>query len=122
MIGTQFLANNVFKNILVIASEITSRGANTNDKNTFMLLGDGAGAAILTKNNACAHSFKTKVFSKSQRGIISHYFRADGERWDYATVLAGGSRYPEFFKDEDISKYLFSMKGIPIYKLSLIHI
>ncbi len=106
-IAAQFISNDVYKNVLVIASEPATRAANYEDKNTFILLGDGAAAAILTKSN-------------TDSGILSSYFRTDGKDWDAATILGGGSRHPKFYEDkENIGKYFFSMNGRKIYKFAV---
>ena len=70
-VAAQYLNSGVFKTALVITSEVASRARNFEDKSSFPLLGDGAGAVILKK-------------SESKAGIVKSYFRADGSKWEQA--------------------------------------
>lgn len=103
-VASQFLANGVYRTALVIASEVTSTGSNYSNADTFILLGDGAGAAVLRRSEAPG------------KGIVASHFACDGSKWDFATVLGGGLR--TFGKPLDKSHY-FSMKGLDIYKFAV---
>jgi 3-oxoacyl-[acyl-carrier-protein] synthase-3 len=108
-IGAQFIALGQYRNVLVVASEVCSRAANYNDPKTFILLGDGAGAAILRK-------------SEDGSGILSSYFRADGTRWEAATIKACGTMYPDTKKLPEgitMDDILFSMNGPKVYKFAI---
>ena len=59
-----FAAGNV-ENILVIGAETLSRITNWKDRNTCVLFGDGAGAAVLKK-------------SKGDKGILATFMKSDG--------------------------------------------
>jgi 3-oxoacyl-[acyl-carrier-protein] synthase-3 len=48
----QYIENGVFKNILVVGSETMSKIVDWNDRSTAILFGDGAGAVVLSKDNA----------------------------------------------------------------------
>ena len=48
----QYIENGVFKNILVVGSETMSKIVDWNDRSTAILFGDGAGAVLLSKDNA----------------------------------------------------------------------
>lgn len=61
----QFIEKNVYKYVLVIGVEKLSKITNWNDRNTAVLFGDGAGAAILGKVSG-------------GRGILSFELGADG--------------------------------------------
>ncbi len=105
-IAIQFIASNSFKTILVVGAEASSRKTNYDDKNTFILMGDGAGAAVVKR-------------STNGKGVLSSYFKGDGTRWEYATVLAGGSRHYKYHEDQDIGKYMFTMNGKGIFKFGV---
>ena len=108
-IGAEFVANNRFKKVLVVASEVCSRAANYKDQKTFILLGDGAGAAILSKSNG-------------ESGILSSYFKTDGTRWDAATIKACGTMYPDprnLPEGVCVEDLYFSMNGPQIYKFAV---
>jgi 3-oxoacyl-[acyl-carrier-protein] synthase III len=105
-LAAALIASGLHRTILVVASEPATRAANYQDKETFILLGDGAGALIMTG-------------TKEPRGILSSYLKSDGSRWETATILGGGSRYPDYYKDPDIGKYFFAMKGRDIFKFAV---
>ncbi len=77
-LASHLLHTNTYKNILVIGVDLATRGANYEDEKTFIMLGDGAGSAVLQHTN-------------EEKGILASYFRSDGSRWDAATILYGGS-------------------------------
>lgn len=106
--GAALVNAGTFKNALIIASEVALQGANYEDKDTFFLLGDGAGACILKKS------------TDQKKGILSSYFRTDGSKGDFATILGGGSKY---FR-ENLTSFmkkscLFHMNGREIYKFAV---
>jgi len=46
-VAEQYLKTGTYKNVLVVASEVMTRTVNWKDRNTCILWGDGAGAAVL---------------------------------------------------------------------------
>ena len=70
-----------YKVALVIGSEKLSSITNWKDRNTCVLFGDGAGAAVLQKRSAPG-------------GILSTYLRSDATHTDILNVAGGGSRAP----------------------------
>lgn len=107
-IGARFIREGLFKNALIIASEAALQGANYEDKDTFILLGDGAGACIL-KNDI-----------DQKKGILSSYFRTEGSKWDVATILYGGSTYAQEYLTSCVKgTQLFHMKGKDIFKFAV---
>jgi 3-oxoacyl-[acyl-carrier-protein] synthase-3 len=93
-----------FNTVLVVSSELGSRCANYNDPNSFILLGDGAGAAVIRK-------------AETNRGILASYFRADGTKCDVASIQAWGSRYSRLPPNE-IDEHGFKMNGKQIYRFA----
>ena len=69
-VADQFVRNGVVKTALVVGAETFSRIIDWTDRNTCVLFGDGAGAAILKRDN--------------EPGILSTHLHADG---DYASLL-----------------------------------
>ena len=49
--ASQFIATGAMKNVLVIGAEVMSRHVDWGDRNTCVLFGDGAGAAIISATN-----------------------------------------------------------------------
>ncbi|MBU0630908.1 MAG: ketoacyl-ACP synthase III [Candidatus Margulisbacteria bacterium] len=94
-----------FNKIMLISSELGSRCSNYNDPNSFVLLGDGAGAAIIGKSRG------------QGKGILSHYFKTDGKQADVASIRAWGSRHSRL-TPEEIDNFAFNMQGKKIYKFA----
>jgi len=108
-VGAHFVSANMFKKVLVIASEICTRAANFNDPKTFILLGDGAGAAVLSKGDG-------------ESGVLASYFRADGTRWEAATIKACGTLYPDprnLPEGVSVNDLYFKMDGQKVYKFAV---
>ncbi|MBN2507260.1 MAG: ketoacyl-ACP synthase III [Verrucomicrobia bacterium] len=80
-IGQQFIMSRTYETILVIGAEKLSSVVNWNDRNTCVLFGDGAGAAIL-QHRPAAH------------GLLTACMGANGEKSELIYVPAGGSRNP----------------------------
>jgi 3-oxoacyl-[acyl-carrier-protein] synthase-3 len=70
-----------YKTALVIGAEKLSSITNWKDRNTCVLFGDGAGAAVLQKR-------------PTPGGILSTYLRSDATHTDILKVHGGGSRMP----------------------------
>lgn len=81
-IADSFIKNGTYKNILVVASEVMSSIVDWNDRNTAVLFGDGASAAVLSATDA------------KESGFIDFDIYADGRLQDIIFIPAGGSRCP----------------------------
>lgn len=73
-IATQFIRTGTIDTALVIGAETLSKVINWKDRNTCVLFGDGASAAILTKSD--------------NEGIISIYRGSDGSKGKFLTCSA----------------------------------
>jgi 3-oxoacyl-[acyl-carrier-protein] synthase III len=80
-IGQQFIASRAYETVLVIGAEKLSSITNWKDRNTCVLFGDGAGAAIL-QNRALSH------------GLLTTCLGADGAKAELLSMPGGGSRCP----------------------------
>ncbi|MBI9102950.1 MAG: ketoacyl-ACP synthase III [Spirochaetales bacterium] len=92
-----------FKHILVIGAESLTRITNWDDRNTCVLFGDGAGAAIVSANNHV-----------DGRGILQSVLKAEGAGAEYLMRKAGGSRHP-LNAETNIADNLLSMNGRRVY-------
>ncbi len=79
----KFLASGQFSKALVIGAETFSRILDWEDRSTCVLFGDGAGAMILSAEEANA---------PGSRGIMSSYLRCDGALTDLLYVDGGVSK------------------------------
>ena len=80
-IGQQFVMSHTYETVLVIGAEKLSSIINWRDRNTCVLFGDGAGAAIL-QNRPNTH------------GLLTACMGADGSKADLLSLPGGGSRCP----------------------------
>ncbi len=105
-IGSQFIATMFYRTILVIGTEVLSTVVDWEDKETCILLGDGAGAVVLRQ-------------APLDFGILSMYLGADGSGSEYICMPAGGSRMP--ITELAIKKRLnkFKMNGAEVAKFAM---
>ncbi len=97
-----------YDTILVIGAEVFNNIVDWNDRNTCVLFGDGAGAAVVQG-------------TAEQKGIIASYIGSDG---DYADIdllgiPAGGSRMPVTTDAIDNNLNKIQMNGREVFKLGV---
>jgi 3-oxoacyl-[acyl-carrier-protein] synthase-3 len=80
-IAQQFITSSTYNTVLVIGADKLSSIVNWTDRNTCVLFGDGAGAAIL-RNRAGSH------------GVVHTYMGSDGSLTDALYMPGGGCRFP----------------------------
>ena len=101
------VAAGLFDYVLVISSEMLSRHLDWNDRNTCILFGDGAGAAIVGRGGRLEiRSFDTGC---------------DGSSWDCIHIPAGGTAEP--ISEEAIreGRLYLHMKGKKVFEASVRH-
>ena len=78
-VADQFIKTGMYKNILVVASEVQSLGLDmtTRGRSVSVIFGDGAGAAVLSRSN-------------DDSGILSTHLHSEGEHAKELAVLAPG--------------------------------
>jgi 3-oxoacyl-[acyl-carrier-protein] synthase III len=80
-VGQQFIASRTFETVLVIGAEKLSSITNWKDRNTCVLFGDGAGAAILQHRPGA-------------NGLLTSVLGADGAKAGLLSMPGGGSACP----------------------------
>ncbi|MFV9567411.1 beta-ketoacyl-ACP synthase III [Thermoanaerobacter mathranii] len=105
-IAQQFVETGMYNKILVIGAETLSKITNWKDRNTCVLFGDGAGAAVVGR-------------VESGYGILSTYLGADGTGGKHLYMPAGGSRMPA--SEETVKKNLHTifMEGQEVFKFAV---
>lgn len=76
------LKNGLFKTALVIGAETFTRILDWSDRGTCVLFGDGAGALVMTAEDAATNG---------DRGVLTHHIRTDGTKSDLLHVDGGVS-------------------------------
>ena len=94
------------RHVLVIGAEVMSAITDWTDRNTCILFGDGAGAAVVSA-------------SDGERGILSTHLRSDGSLCELITVPAGGSRTPLSEQVVAERTHFIKMKGNETFKVAV---
>ncbi len=104
-IADQFIRTGHYKNILVVGAEILHNWVNYEDRQTCILFGDAAGAAIVSR-----------APENSNSGILSTHMFAEGELADLLYIPAGGSKTPNTNETLATHQNKVVMKGREIFK------
>ena len=104
--GMQFVANGCSRLALVIGADCNSRVVNPEDKRTFPLFGDAAGAVLITPGS-------------SQQGLLSYAIGSDGSGADLLCRPMGGSRLPYSEAGLNDGLHFLHMEGRPIFKWAI---
>jgi 3-oxoacyl-[acyl-carrier-protein] synthase-3 len=104
--GSQFIKAGIYRKVLVIGAETLSRITNWNDRNTGMLFGDGAGAAVLGE-------------TREGYGILGVDLGSDGSGGELLKVPAGGSRHPATAETVLQKQHFIHMNGNEVFKFAV---
>jgi 3-oxoacyl-[acyl-carrier-protein] synthase-3 len=91
---------------LVVGVERLSSILNWQDRGTCVLLGDGAGAIVLTSK-------------KDQGGVLSTHLKSDGTLWDLLYSSYGNSYIPKTLQAMDIKPFHIHMDGNRLFKMAI---
>lgn len=106
IVANSFLKNGERKRALVIGTEVLSRIVNWEDRNTCILFGDGAGAAVVE-------------FSNESNGIINTYFGSDGNGGEEALCTGRFKVRNLICNDETTEDHYITMDGKRIFKFAV---
>lgn len=104
-VAEKFIACSVYKNALVIGTEVLSSITDWQDRNTCVLFGDGAGAVVLSE--------------VKKGGIISTYLGCDGSKAGILNMPAGGSRNPATSETVRNRQHYLKMQGNELFKIAV---
>ncbi len=105
-LGEKFISTGDAKIVLVIGAETLTKICNWEDRNTCVLFGDGAGAAVLSK-------------VEKGTGILASLLGAEGWKGEVLTLPAGGSRMPATVDTVKSGKHFIHMDGGEVYKFAV---
>ncbi len=106
-IAQQFIANHTYETILVIGADKLSSIMNWEDRNTCVLFGDGAGAAILR-------------YRAGSHGVITTYMGSDGNYGDILHMPGGGCAIPVTKDNVDERLNTLHMNGRETFKQAVL--
>jgi 3-oxoacyl-[acyl-carrier-protein] synthase-3 len=102
-IGQQFIMSRTYNTVLVIGAEKLSTIVDWTDRNTCVLFGDGAGAAIL-QHRPDAH------------GLLTACMGAEGDKAELLCMPGGGSKFPTTAETLAGRLHFLRMDGKETYK------
>ncbi|MEZ4787759.1 MAG: beta-ketoacyl-ACP synthase III [Flavobacterium haoranii] len=114
-VADQFIKTGMYKNVLVIGSEVHSRGLDftTRGRGVSVIFGDGAGAAVLSRTE------------DTSKGILSTHLHSEGQHAEELSLMAPGmgKRWvTDIIKDNnpDDESYYPYMNGQFVFKNAVV--
>lgn len=102
-IAEAYITSGKYQTVLVIGVEILSKVTNWSDRDTCVLFGDGAGAAVVQATN-------------SDKGIVATYLSGDGSLANLLHIPVGGTRTPLTPENIHEGSHFIQMKGSEVFK------
>jgi len=103
IVAQSMLLAGTAKRMLVIGAEVLTRMMDWEDRNTCVLFGDGAGAAVVTAE-------------EGEAGILSSFWGADGNLGNLLLQPAGGTAMPASHETVDKNLHTVQMLGNEVFK------
>jgi 3-oxoacyl-[acyl-carrier-protein] synthase-3 len=103
-----FVVSDSARKVLVCGADVLTRVMNPEDRNTCVLFGDGAGAAIVSADEG-----------PQERGILRSVLKADGSGSGLLGRKAGGTRYPLIDGKVDPLETYLHMDGRQVYNFAV---
>ncbi|MFS4449382.1 3-oxoacyl-ACP synthase III family protein [Maribacter sp. 2307UL18-2] len=114
-VADQYIKSGMYKNVLVIGSEVHSKGLDmtTRGRGVSVIFGDGAGAAILSREE------------DTTKGILSTHLHSEGQHAEELALLApgmGGRWVNDIVSDNDPddTSYMPVMNGQFVFKNAVV--
>jgi len=105
-VGSHFITSGQYRTVLVIGTEVLSRVVDWEDRETSVIVGDGAGAVVLQP-------------ARAGYGILSCCLGADGSGGEYLSLPAGGSRMPVTHQAIEQKMNIFKMNGPEVFRFAM---
>lgn len=105
-IADQFIKAGQYKHVLIVGAEVLHNLVDYKNRETCILFGDGAGAAVISRVED----------EKSQGHIMSSHIHAEGNLGELFVLPAGGSKMPITHEVLDKGQQYVVMKGKEIFK------
>lgn len=105
-VAYSFVNSGIYKNVLLIGTDALSRITDWSDRNTCVLFGDGAGAAIISE-------------VPKGKGVLGLDLGADGDGKDLLKQTAGGSFMPATEETVKNKLHYIYMEGNEVFKFAV---
>ena len=105
--GAQFIESGRYKKVLIIGSDVNSMYLTPEDRSTYVLFGDGAGAMLLEPSE------------DPELGIIDFANQVDGVGGPYLIVKAGGSKRPATLETVKNKEHFVYQDGRAVFKYAV---
>lgn len=105
-VADAMIRTNRYQKVLVVGADAFSKLIDWTDRNTCILFGDGAGAAVLEP-------------SDDGGGILNSYLKADGSGWDQLYIPAGGTAMPASIDTVRNNMHSVRMRGSEVFKFAV---
>lgn len=106
-IAKAMVGGGLYKNALVVGTEVLTSITDWNDRSTCILFGDGAGAAVVVPTD------------KPSSGVQGLYLGGDGGLGDLLILPGGGSRIPATHETIDKRLHYIKMQGNELFKIAV---
>lgn len=105
-IAKGMVVSGLYRNALIVGSEILSSITDWQDRSTCVLFGDGAGAAVV-------------VPAKDKSGVLGLHLGGDGNLAELLILPAGGSRLPVSNRTIKKRQHYIKMRGNEVFKIAV---
>ena len=105
--ATQFIHSGAHRKVLVVGADVMTSILNPSDRNTYVLFGDGAGAALVEPTGP------------GEEGILDFILRSDGSGGKYLFMPGGGSLNPASHETVDRAMHYVHQDGRAVFKYAV---
>jgi 3-oxoacyl-[acyl-carrier-protein] synthase III len=106
-VGSALVRSSDYRHVLVVGAETLSRVVDFTDRNTCILFGDGAGAAVISR-----------APDGNGSRIVDSYLCADGNGASLIEMPGGGSRMPATHETVEAKQHYLRMQGKEVFKFA----
>ncbi len=103
VVAQQFIETGTCRAVLVVGAELISRWLKPDDRSTYVLFGDGAGAVVMQATDEPC-------------GVLGHVLGSDGAGAQHIIVPAGGTAIPP--TRETVDQVTIRMNGREVFKFA----
>lgn len=103
ILAESLILNGQNKHVLLVGGELLTKVTNWKDRSTCVLFGDAAAAVVLEESN-------------DESGMLSSYWKADGNLADLLSIPGGGTRIPASNQTVAQGLHYLQMKGNEVFK------